>query len=1096
MLAYLAHTRRTHRRDSLATLLWEDRPQSQAMGNLRVLLSSLRKQLPQFTLIERHTVSLNFDAEIFVDSLALIDAAIAAKHHYQTPKQLLPVQASDLESAVSLYTGDFLAGFHIRDSLGFEEWVSLTREQVRMAVLDGLYLLLAHHTAANHLREAIATAERIIAIDPLQEAAHRAVMRLLALNGLRNAAIRRYKACVDVLDAELGVEPHPQTIELYDRIVDMNRMPAIALPSQPTPFLGREAECADIRRRLADDNCRLLTLTGPGGIGKTRLALETARRTRPMFLHSAAFVPLEQVEANTEVVPAIARAFGFPVDDDAPEASLWDFLREKELLLVLDNFEHLPASAATIIHQLIKEAPLIKILITSRKPLALRAEWVYSVSGFPLPASNPAAIAASDAGQLFVQSAQRGASFAPNDDDFCAIGEICRLVNGLPLGVELAATWVRVFSCAEIVRNIATDLDFLSAPAVDRPARHDSLRVVFEQSWGLLTDAERQALLRMAIFRAPFSLAAAVAVAKISARQLPPLVDASFLIAQPEHDTFDMHPLMKQFVGHKLDARPQLKAEAQQRHAVFYANFLHSQEDALRSAETAQAEQAIERAEENIRAAWDWAVNNGNDAIIEKGAESLYLYLWKRGRIQEGKRRMQDAAQAVISAGKSDFLAANLRLFAAEFQAWHTEYETAIHTLNECIAVFEAQSAHRQLSQARDLLGRVAYWQGDYAAAQTYFEQATVDARHADTPFELAQALCSLANAICENSADYDAAHGFYAESLALAKKLGDAHGVAKVTINLGAAAQELGQLERARILFDESLTQYRHINYRHGIAAALTYLGEVALAQGKPDNARHYMEESLQLSREAGDRQSMVGILVSLGKLNTQHGDFPQAQFRIRQGLRMALALDAPQWVAQSLLAWAELQHARNNPETALIVLSWLVAQSDFGEEFSRKIGPVFENVASAVPRPCKKPAAPKQNRQTGRPSSRWFCKISRSINPVFFLAAQKIDALRLAHSRRIVRHGSVKFGVIGASLHHHRHRHGVPHDERLLFGVEPRQHFAQAFRTIDARQHGANVAVVVQQCRHPRANLAHHFFINAGWTLVNHQQSHIIFA
>jgi predicted ATPase/DNA-binding XRE family transcriptional regulator len=295
----------------------------------------------------------------------------------------------------------------------------------------------------------------------------------------------------------------------------------VNLPTPTTALVGRAAELDELDRLLHNPDCRLLTLTGPGGIGKTRLAIEATARQAAGFADGAAFVALASVAAPDLIAPAIADALGFSFYGQAnPTGQLIDFLQEKALLLLLDNFEHL-VDAADLLVELLQRAPQIKLIVTSRERLNLQGEWVIELQGLPLPRAadgwkNGDQLAGFDdsaAVALFLQTARRtyaGFTLAPADR--AAVARICRLVDGMPLGIELAAAWVRVLPLNEIADEIARTLDFLAASARDLPARHRSLRAVFEHSWNLLTDAERIVMRRLSVFRGGFSRAAAAAV--------------------------------------------------------------------------------------------------------------------------------------------------------------------------------------------------------------------------------------------------------------------------------------------------------------------------------------------------------------------------------------------------------------------------------------------------------------------------------------------------------------------------------------------------------------------------------------------------------
>ena len=334
LLVYLACTGRTHPRETLAELFWEERSQAQSMTNLRGALSSLRKHLGDYLIITRDSVAMNPDAQIRLDTAVLEEN----------------LSFGQIEEAVALYQGDFLEGFFVRGCPGFEDWVSVERERLHRIVLDGLGHAVTACIAANECQEGITYASHILRLDPLMEEAHRQLMRLLTFSGQRSAALAQYEACRDLLAEELGAEPEPETVALYEEILagDLTAPTGTAappphnLPLQLTSFVGRESELAEFERLLGDPNVRLVTVVGAGGMGKTRLALEAAAAQLDRFKHGVFFVSLAPLRSLEGIVPTIADALGLTfTEGEQPERQLLRYLRRKQMLLVMDNYEHL-----------------------------------------------------------------------------------------------------------------------------------------------------------------------------------------------------------------------------------------------------------------------------------------------------------------------------------------------------------------------------------------------------------------------------------------------------------------------------------------------------------------------------------------------------------------------------------------------------------------------------------------------------------------------------------------------------------------------------------------------------------------------------------
>jgi predicted ATPase/DNA-binding SARP family transcriptional activator/uncharacterized membrane protein len=577
LLVYLAGTRRPHSREVLAELLWDERESAQARTNLRVVLNRWPKALVPHLLVTRETVAFDRSLPFQFD----LDEFERHLHAAWEPGQetLTPQAKTHLEAAVSLYGGAFLAGFSLPGAVGFESWLAAEQERVQRQVTVALHSLVSAHLSGGDYAPGVQGASRLLDLDPLDEEAHRQRMRLLAAQGQRGAALSQHALWTRRLDEELGAEPEAQTVALAEHIragelaVSVRPQtpgsPAPALPRPPTGFIGRATELSELTAMLSDPACQLLTVIGLGGSGKTRVALEVAGRLQ--FPDGVFFVPLVGVAAPEGLAGAVANALGWVAGGWTGD---WDALmarlRDQQALLVLDNFEHLSAGAA-LLSQLLQAAPGIKLLVTSREALHLHAEWLYDLGGLTLPVSDSAAdLANSAAVRLFVQSARRvQARFELTETNAQEVAQICRLVEGSPLGIELAAAWVRVQECALIAREIEHNLDFLTSPLRDVPERHRSLRAVFEHSWRRLLPPEQEAFRRLSVFRGGFGAEAAREVAGVTAPLLAALLDRS-LLSRAGGTRYELHELLRQFAEEKWEGSLDEAAVLRARHVAYY----------------------------------------------------------------------------------------------------------------------------------------------------------------------------------------------------------------------------------------------------------------------------------------------------------------------------------------------------------------------------------------------------------------------------------------------------------------------------------------------------------------------------------------------
>ncbi|MCB0109824.1 MAG: winged helix-turn-helix domain-containing protein, partial [Caldilineaceae bacterium] len=667
LLAYLmTEADRPHTRAALAGLLWPDDPEPQALRNLRQALFRLRHVLdndsaqPPFLEINTTTVQFNDASDHWFDGAAFVQLLAACTQHSSERGAANPSEhrrhcgqcCERLAQAVALYRGEFMHGIYIDGSPALEEWLLLRREWFHHQTLTALYDLAAWHEMQQHYSRVYDYAKRQVELDPLREEAHRQLMRALALDGKRSEALAQYEACYTVLYEELGTAPTAETEQLVRQIEegtlrapltsahpqplanDVVAPPSVALPAPATPFFGREEERAQLRTRLLDPAQRLITLLGQGGVGKTRLALAAAADLTGAFADGVWFVALERVTEKEGLVTALAGALGFHFQPGGePKQQLFAYLRQREMLLILDNVEQLvgpaPLSGELLIAQLLEQAPRLKMLVTSRVRLNLQWEQVLALGGLPVPSIGGQEISSIPVDTLltharryssvalFVERAQRsGLGFVLTGENVTDVMAICQLVEGLPLGIELAAAWTEHFRCAEIAAAIHETLDFLQSSLVDLPPRQRSLHAVFDYSWQLLTPAEQQALAQMSIFRAAFSREAAQRVAQVALPQLLALVNKS-LVRTVAAGRYAMHELVRQFAAEwgAVQLATEARAAIAQRHADYYLHLVQAQEGLWGEQPQNTVAQLLQEIE-HLRQAWQWAVDQKDAALL------------------------------------------------------------------------------------------------------------------------------------------------------------------------------------------------------------------------------------------------------------------------------------------------------------------------------------------------------------------------------------------------------------------------------------------------------------------------------------------------
>ncbi|MDT8307488.1 MAG: adenylate/guanylate cyclase domain-containing protein, partial [Anaerolineae bacterium] len=392
------------------------------------------------------------------------------------------------------------------------------------------------------------------------------------------------------------------------------------LPPQPTPFIGRRQALAEILDQLSNPACRLVTIYGSGGVGKTRLALQIAAESIESFPHGVYQVGLAPLSPGSSVITAIAEALRFPFSGtDPPIEQLLEYLAEKEMMLVLDNFEHLVRQASTVA-DLLANCPRLKVIVTSRERLNLREEWAYELGGMEVPRDGSTEVAEQFASvQLFLNHAHRVApDLSLNSSDKASIVRICELVDGLPLGIELASSWARVLTVDEIATEVAKGLDFLATSSPSVPRRQQSLRAIFDYSWQFLSPQERDVLRRLSVFRGGMQRDAAEQIAGASLPLLLALTDKSLLRRSPG-GRYELLEVIRQYASEKLEADPKLAQETRRQHTTYYINFLHSYGQSLTGGRQREALAALSAERQNTLKAWERAIDTLDVEGIHRG---------------------------------------------------------------------------------------------------------------------------------------------------------------------------------------------------------------------------------------------------------------------------------------------------------------------------------------------------------------------------------------------------------------------------------------------------------------------------------------------
>lgn len=726
------------------------------------------------------------------------------------------------------------------------------------------------------------------------------------------------------------------------------------LPLPRTSFVGRASELEAIDRMLEDPGCRLLTLVGPGGAGKTRLALEAAARRVDRYPHGVHFVPLASVASPDFLAPALAESIQFSVDGAhsgfSAQEQLLDYLSERSTLLVLDNFEHL-VEGSGFLSEVIERAPHVALLTTSRERLNLQSEWAFDVEGLGLAENGNASASAV---RLFVERATQVAPGLTLDDaEYSQALRICRLVDGMPLGIELAASWVSVLSCSEIADEIESNIDFLATSMRDVPERHRSLRAAIDHSWRLLTDEQRGAFSRLSVLRGSFDRSAAAAVTGADLRLLSELV-AKSLLRRPDFGRFELHELLRQYAAEQLRSFPAEEADAREQHARHYAAVLLERRAALMGPELVVARDELRGELDNLRAAVEWILVEDDERSALPVLDAFYTFLFMHSWFDSAETLERLARIAGFDADDPESasavaLAAAMDQFAIGARLGHDPETEELGV--RCLPVLRVRNLERELGRCLCALGIMAGYRGSLPEAVALLEEGTTIATAVGDRLTEIGGLMDLGFAHLLMD-DLGPAREAFEASHALSAKLCNPLLLPYTTSKLGLLADAEERFGDALRLHTEANELFASLGDPGGTGYALSRASLSAFGLGDYSEALRLGRAGHEAFSESNHRWGLIGALCRIGFAALALGDSAEARERFEEALDRAHAAQA---ISLELLALsgigACLATDPAEEERAAVILTFALGHEQLPASYAFTARPALTRLEAELP-------------------------------------------------------------------------------------------------------------------------------------------------
>lgn len=926
LFCYLAATERTQSRDILADLLWSEFNNQQARNNLRYTLRDVRQVVGDHLLVTTQTIGFNRQAPYWLD-VEVLRTTLTAK---------TPFNFQEVQQALALFKGEFLAGFAVRNAPVFEEWMQQQRAETHLLVVQGLYRLAEYELSQMALSTGLDATRRLLQLEPYHEAGHRLQMRLLMQSGLLHLALEQYQHLHRLLNDTFQVEPEAETQQLYEQIragkplghvaeqisvpplVTQNLpaenvlLPQHNLPGELTPFIGRTEEIATIRSTLLAHHQRLITLVGEGGIGKTRLALAVAYQVQDQFPDGIWFVPLTGLAPTADLTDRLAGAIGAAMQftfsgQSALAEQLFRYLHAKQSLLLLDSFEHL-LEGADFILELLRHTSDLKILVTSRHILNFQAEYTWRVDGLSVPPSEageplaPELLLRYESIALFVERARRVVrGFSLTENNQKEVMRICQFVQGLPLGAELAAALTRHYTCKEIIEALNQNYTVLATAQRDMQPRHRSIQATLAYSWSFLDEQQARIAAQCSIFRGGFTVDAAEQIMGATRALLTVLEDHSLLRTVKRNtggSRYEMHELVRQYAAEQLQATPCLSQQAHERFCAYYTAFIEARVEALVADQQAQTEMHSEL--NNLRQAWQWSIASGDINALAQSSDGLFRFYYLQGMYQEG----ESAAQAAVTALRGLLAAAAVEP-----------------------AIAQAPSAARTLIEReliRDLLTQARFC--EKLARLDQAEQLTIEgvqrAQALGVPELEVRGYLGLA-AIAQIRLDNTAMRTLGEKMIALvnASQIPERERTRMKSYGLkyiGISHVHSGAYEQAMVAFQAGLQLAQQIADRELETMLVNNLGVVHNMAGNFTEALRCFQQTVALSQSLGERNAAGLALINLAETYHALGEWEEAKAQIGQALALYHEMGYQLYEAKAWARLGRIAHAAGNAAMA----------------------------------------------------------------------------------------------------------------------------------------------------------------------------------